>query len=339
MTAKLLTLVCAFVFCFGCAKKEPPPPSISEAQQRFEKKCREDFDMHVKTKQVGTTMYIYLPTDKPMFDYEAQKENTQTTDKKEAKFSINFLEGKYEENTFSFEYDFIDRKKSSKEDFGYTSTYTDTYIKQQNNLFVAISDSFFENTLAKGEILPQFMVIIIADIVKGIESRSTFYLQDFKRYMSGDLPYEEYMKRFLPETKGGQSLIGDEIGTHIDYQDIKMSDFLTKQAENRIRFRFQHSDFQPSDDYDTEIVNQIADTLRYYDFVNYKQVNLNNLRLNKKYIFDQEQLKSFGEDKTTQNGIDEKEAGKLIHIIFENGKATFPDEDKTSETITNNATQ
>ena len=228
----------------------------------------------------------------------------------------------------------IDRKKIKKEDYGYSSSYTDTYIKDQNNIFTAVSDVFFNTQARKGEIEPQFFVITITDIKKGIETQGIFYLEDFKRYMTGDLPYEEYGKRFLADSKGGQSLIGDETGSHLKYRDIGMGEFLTKQIINRINFKFQRSDFPPPDDYDKSIVDIVADTLRYYDFKDYSTVQLVNLRprsaeinvhtgefQTKKFLFEKNQLTNFGEDASGT-----AKEGKLIHIRFENGKAQFNQE-------------
>lgn len=301
----------------GCAQKIEPKASISEAQKRFEQKCHEDFDLLVTTKTVGQTIYIYLPTKDPIFDYEAQKENTEATDKKPSKFSLPYLDGGFKENHFAFEYDVIARKKTKTEDYGYSSSYTDSYVKAQNNLFTAINDTFFNAQAKESERDPLFFVIIITDIKKGIETRATFYLEDFKRYMSGDLPYEEYMKRFLADTKGGTGMIGDEVGTHIDYVEIKMPDFLAKQIINRINFKFTRSDFEPSDNYDNDIAGVAADTLRYYHFEDFKAVELHNLRLEKKLTYDKEGLKAFGDDAPDKNPA----KGKLIHIRFENGKA------------------
>ncbi len=309
----------------GCAKKEPnTKPPLSEAQKNFEKKCREDFDLQVVTRTVGQTIYAYLPTDKPMFDYEAQKENTETAQAKTPKFSVQYADGEFKGNAFNFEYDIIKKTKSSKEDYGYNTAYTDAYIKMQNNLFTAMAETFadvpLENPAPKEAVL-KFFVVVITDIKKGMETRSTIYWLDFKRYMAGDLPYDEYMKRFLSDVKGGQSMIGDETGSHIDYKDIRIEDFLTKQIINRIHFKFERSDFQPPDDYDSTIADIVADTTRYYKFTAFEALRLENLRSNKKLLFDATQLASFGDDKDFKDG-------KLIHIIFENGKATFPDEKK-----------
>ncbi len=311
----------------SCTKKEEAAPiSITAAQKKFETKCREEFELQVITRMVGQTLYIYLPIDKPIFDYEAQKENNQSMaeDPAKQKFSVQFLDVNLTAGKFNIEYDIIDKKKSSKEDYGYNSAYTESYSKTQNNLFTAITDTFFSAKPDPKEQEPRFVVIIVTDIKKGIETRSTFYLEDFKRYMSGDLPYDEYMKRFLADTKGGQSFIGDEIGSHIDYKDITMGEFLSTQLTNRIQFKFQRSDFPPNPDFDDAIIAIVADTTRYYQFNEFAEIRLNNLRLNKKFIFTKEQLAAFGDDKPQDKKASQ---GKLIHIVFENGKVQIPDEE------------
>ncbi len=268
---------------------------------------------------VGQTFWIYMPTQEPIFDYEAQKETAGAdTAKKPSPFMVQFAEGIFKENRFALEYDIIKRTKVKTEDYGYNSSYTDSYIKAQNNLFTCISDVFFNNEIA--DTPPQFFVMVVTDIKKGIETRATFYLEDFKRYMTGDLPYEEYMKRFIADTKGGQNFIGDETGSHIKYEEVAMTDFLTKQMVNRIRFKFERSDFNPPEDYDDAIVGIVADTARYYNFQKFDQLQLSNLRLNKKFIFDRGQLSTFGDDIGLKPPLSN---GRLIHIRFDNGKVNM----------------
>lgn len=313
-------LVSLALLIAGCDKVQPPSPktTMTDTQKKFEQKAREDYDLHVITKTAGQTFWVYLPTSDPIFDYEAQKESTGSeTAKKPSPFSVQFAEGMFKENRFNLEYDIVKRTKVKNEDYGYNSSYTDSYIKIQNNLFTCISDVFFNAEVTDAP--PQFFVLVVTDIKKGIETRATFYLEDFKRYMSGDLPYEEYMKRFIADTKGGQNFIGDETGSHIKFEDIAMTDFLMKQMINRIRFKFERSDFAPPEDYDDTIVGIIADTTRYYKFDKFGQVQLSNLRQNKKFIFDRGQLSTFGDEIASKP----PESGRLIHIRFDNGKVNM----------------
>ena len=92
---------------------------------------------------------------------------------------------------------------------------------------------------------------------------------------------------------------------------------------NRIRFKFTQSDFPPQENYEDAIIGIIADTTRYYHFKDFLEVRTNDLRTKKKMIFTPGQLIFFGEDRPKTEG---KSKGKLIHIIFENGKATFKEQ-------------
>ena len=326
----LTVLVLTALVFSGCSQKLEQKFTVTEAQKIFQNKCLKDFNMHIRTRQVGSTFWIYLPVKDPIFDYEVQK--PKTTDQPSAnKFVVNFTDGKFKNGLFLFEYDIVDKKKSKDEDYGFNSSYTDSYIKNQNNLFTAIYEVFL-NTKAKGsEVLPQFFVLVITDIKKGIETRATFYLDDFVRYMSGAIPYDEYVKRFLSDRKGSSSMIGDETGSHIKYTNITLSEFLTKQIVNRIHFKFQYSDFPPGENYDNAIIGIVADTLRYYKFKDFTNVRLSNIRLGKKYLFDKSQLVNFGDDKPKEN------QGKLIHIRFKDGKPEF--EEQPSDQISSDSNE
>lgn len=310
--------------------------SLTEAQKRYEEKCRTEFGLNVKTKMVGMTFWVYLPTKESIFDYEAQKEKGGDSGKKPSKYIVQYLDGGFKDSGLLYlEYDVVDRRKAKAEDYGYSSSYTDSYVKNENNLLTAVSDVFFNAEPVKGEVLPLFFVIVVTDIQKGIETRVTFYLDDFKRYLVGDLPYEEYMKRFIADTKGGQALIGDEVGSHIEYRDVTMKEFLEKQIINRINFKFQHSDFGPDADYDDAIIDIVADTTRFYSFDDYAGVQLNNIRNQKKLIYEKNLIAMHGEDKPAPGKPEappdkDPSSGKLIRIRFENGEAQFNAEETPS---------
>ena len=317
----LFPLLCLFLGCTPHAKEIPL--TVTQAQKKLEDKCREEFDLHIITRQTDNTFWIYLPLNEPIFDYESKKENSLGDERKTPKFTLQYADVHFKEGQFILEYDVVTLKRSQQEDYGFSSAYTDGYIKKQNNLFTAVSDVFFNARAADGEKLPEFFIMMITDIKKGIETRGTFYLEDFQRYMTGDLPYDEYMKRFLADTKGGQSMIGDETGTHLDYKPVVMPDFLSKQMINRIKFKFQRSDFAPAGDYDKTVAAIAADTVRYYDFKDFNGILLNNLRQDKKIHYNRADLAAFGEDAPAAG---KRPKGKLIHIRFDNGEAHFDDE-------------
>ena len=305
----------------GCTSKkiDIARPAPTDIQKKFEIKCRKDYNLNISTRLVGKTFWIYAPTDKPLFDFAAETPPPPDPLKKPAKYNLLYITGSYKNNAYSFDYDIIPKTKSELANEGIRNEGTDYFNKLYNNLFTAVTETLLDpNTPIS------FVVISITDIKKGIEARYTFYLEDYRMASVEGIPYDEFSKRVLQESKGSTDYIGDEIGQHLEYSDIYMPDFLTKQMINRIRFKFTQSDFPPQQSYEEAILGVIADTNRYYHFKDFKEVVTNDIRAKKKMIFSPKQLDSFGDDKPKDE--DKKSNGKLIHIIFENGKTTFKEQ-------------
>jgi hypothetical protein len=302
----------------SCTQKKAllPRPPLTEIQKTFETKCRKDYHLNVITRMSGKTFWIYAPTDKPLFDFAAETPSPPDPLKKPAKYDLLYINGSFKNEAFNFDYDVIPKIKSDTANEGIRNEGTDYFNKLYNNLFTAVTE-----TLLDPKTPISFIVMTITDIKKGIEARYTFYLEDYRKASVEGIPFDEFSKRVLQESKGSTDFIGDEIGQHLEYNDIRMPDFLTKQMVNRIRFKFSQSDFPPQENYEEAIIGVIADTTRYYNFKDFKEVRTNDVRTKKKMIFTPKQLDFFGEDRPKEPGS--KSNGKLIHIIFENGKTTF----------------
>jgi len=305
----------------SCAPKKTlgPRPPLTDLQKKFETKCRKDYSLNVITRLAGKTFWIYAPTDKPLFDFAADSPTPPDPLKKPAKYDLLYINGSFNDNSFNFQYDVIPKIKSDMSNEGIRNEGTDYFNKIYNNLLTAITE-----TLLDPKIPISFVVMSITDIKRGIEARYTFYLEDYRMASVEGIPYDEFGKRVLQEEKGSTDYIGDEIGQHLEYNDIRMPIFLTKQMVNRIRFKFTQSDFPPQENYEEAIVGIIADTTRYYHFKDFKEVRTNDIRSKKKMIFTPRQLDFFGEDKPKNHGP--KSDDKLIHIIFEDGKTTFKEQ-------------
>jgi len=313
-------LLCTVPLMSGCKAKKTAlvRPAPTDIQKKFETKCKKDYNLSVITRMVGKTFWIYAPTDKPLFDFAADTPTPPDPLKKPAKYDLLFIDGNFKDNAFNFEYDVVPKTKSDLSNEGIKNEGTDYFNKLYNNLFTAITE-----TLLDPDLPISFVVMAITDIKKGLEARYTFYLEDYRMASVEGIPYDEFSKRVLQESKGSTEYIGDEIGQHLEYNDIQMPDFLCKQMINRIRFKFTQSDFPPQENYEEAIIGIIADTTRYYHFNKFNEVRTDDIRNKKKMIFTPKQLDYFGEDRPK---ADNKQEGKLIHIIFENGQTTIKDQ-------------
>ena len=305
----------------GCAPKKalPAHPPLTSLQKKFELKCRKDYKLNVLTRLVGKTFWIYATSHDPLFEIVSASPSTPDPLKKPQKFALLYMNGLFNEMSFNLEYDVVPKTKSDLLNEGITEIGTDSFNKIYNNIFTAITE-----TLLDPKTPASFIVIAICDIKRGIEARYTFYLEDYRKASVEAIPYEEFSKRVLQESTGNKDYIGDEIGQHLEYNDIRMPVFLTKQMINRVKFKFNQSDFPPQENYEDVIIGAVADVIRYYNFKEFSSIKTNDVRSKKKMIFSPKQLDFFGDDRPNAKGS--KSNGKLIHIIFEDGKTTFKEQ-------------
>lgn len=300
----------------GCFKVVPSVTSRKEANEKFLKISKEEYKLNVLTNALEHTLWIYLPTKENIIDYKATPDGPKHSNKSTEKWAINYLDSYFQTQVFYFEYD-IEKKKNYSNDNGIFSSYNQEYSQTQNHLWMALSRSYTDlekvpgdydyflgapkdlshkklvNAYVKTEKPPDFIVMVISDIKKGIEVTTIFNFEDFKRTMTGEMPQEEFIKRNVSELTGNKTIIDDFEGKHLDYHDITWSEFLTKQALNRIRFKYQQSDFKPGDNTEEEIITIVAETFQAYRFGDFKSVELNNLAVPKTVIFEQRQLGTF----------------------------------------------
>ncbi len=286
-------LLIAAVLLNGCAEKKPEFITPSEATNKLIQICKEDYDINIVTHQMGKTLWIYLPFKNHLVDYKASSPNPFTAKKTdENKPLLEYVEGKFENNNFNIEYSIDNKNNYPVKDRGYSSSYTEEFQTAQRAVYTALVRAYGDSADTSTEKLPQFIVTTITDLEKGLELESILYYEDLKRVSSNppDLTQEEFLKRYVSDLRGNENGIGDETGEHINYRDIQLPDFLAKQIENRITFKFQNSDFPPSENTKDEIIQIVQDTLKAYQFTDYQAIQLKDLKDNSSFVLDKTKL-------------------------------------------------
>lgn len=296
----IFAFICTLLY--GCSKAGPSHGvTMSAAHEKFLKTCHEEFKYDAKTKIVGKTMWIYVPIENRIVDIKATDKGPFTSKEATEKLTVRYLNAIFTEDAINIEYD-IAMGKNYGRSMGYSSSYTEDYSKVQNNILLALKDSFFDVGEIPGDIEfsdtkkqasheklvssyietdepPEFFVVTISNITKGIEIEIMLNFDDYKKAMSPNpvIPHEEYSKRYITEIRGGKSILDDREGKHIDYRDITIREFLAKQLMNRINFKYGRSDFPPGHDTVEEILKITATLVKLYHFDNFLSVNLKDL--------------------------------------------------------------
>jgi hypothetical protein len=284
-------LVIALLVCPGCQKKkaEAPPATLPEAQQKFVSTLRSEHKLNVSVFNAGSTLWIYLPMEEDLVDYHGSKRSDQEKQKKQ--FLINTFEGNKKDEAYRFMFDITDGVKTSK-DPGYKSEATEAFVRNRTLIYGTINENFIDLDKDKA---PEFIVVVVANIKKGIAYKTIFNLEDYTKYRSEVIPFEEYNMREFSELYGDADLVGDKTGKNLKVTPVEWPWFLIEQVKNRVNFKFLRSDFPPEGDIVIELAGIIANTFRYYDYKDFTMVVLKDLRDKKSYQFDPAQLASFHE--------------------------------------------
>lgn len=323
-----LILIASLAFT-GCGKKDKTPiepPKLSAVNEKFIALARDEFGYEdIKIRDVGRTLWIYLPLRKRIVDVKASKGEAKKTVEIFDKITVKNVQAGWTNDELNLAYD-IQKSKTYQKDAGYGSNYSDEYSTAQQELMQAISRTYFdfaeelrlnsEDPENAKELpgVPTFVVMVIADIEKGVEIESMFNFEDLKKAMSmiPSLTGDEFMKRYVADIRGSMGIIDDLEGQHLNYRDIDMKEFLARQIENRVNFKYVHSVTPPSDDTRQEVLGAISDALQGYQYFAVLGVTLNDQATNTTETLSKADLMAFFE----AHPLKEPTKGRLINIKF-----------------------
>jgi len=275
--------IVAIFFCLlllsspGCSNKTDDTLTLEGADLKFQEIITEEFKNPAVLKRNEQTLWIYYPTYDEIVALVVSSGSGAIPS--EGDIKLRPLECFYKNKNFNIKYGIFDAAPCFKY-AGYGMNYTEHFQKLQQNLMSAIQRSYLNvESNTNTSHLPEFIVLVIADITTGIKFESIYFFNDLKLTL-GPAPYitgEEYLLRTISELRGDKKIIKDLQGKHLDYHDITMAEFLSKQIVNRINFKFERSDFPPMNELKDEILTIVATTLKIYDYQEYQNIILENL--------------------------------------------------------------
>lgn len=86
---------------------------------------------------------------------------------------------------------------------------------------------------------PVFMAIVASDIEQvGLDYIITVYITDIVKYQLQAISRDEFLRRHVMKIEQSNKIIADTEGEHIEKKEIRMQDFITRQIEQRIQWKF-----------------------------------------------------------------------------------------------------
>lgn len=338
----LNVILCTVSFICGCTPKKtivevPPTPAHAKLLEILKK----EHNINVITTALPNTLWIYIPLEKTFFEVTASDKGPQKSPNATKEISLRYIDGEFDGSYFNVEYD-VGEVKNYTDDKGIQSKYSEEYTRVSRLIATAIHTAYgnierkvgsydyiekisgdidFQDeaknathkTLVQTHVLheqkvPDFFVVVIADIEKGIETRSWLYLQDLRRAHFDPNFFEEYAKRTINEPPIGHSMIiGDKTGQHVDYHDVTWNEFLMKQILYRIKFQYQLSSHKPESG-SFEILKDLAhQVLQGYPHRNYQGVKFLNLDTKKSSQLNVDAIEPYTD-------FDKKDPGRIHNI-------------------------
>ena len=130
-----------------------------------------------------------------------------------------FANGSYKNTSFYFEYDVVPKIKSDLDNEGISNEGTDYFNKLYNNLLTAVTETLLDTKNIN------FVVIALCDIKKGIEAVILSIWKTIAWHPWRVFLMMNSSNASCRNLKAAQTIFGDEIGQHLEYNDIQMGDF------------------------------------------------------------------------------------------------------------------
>ncbi len=228
--------------------------------------CKKEYKLDLSTKLSGRTLWVYMPLEdiisklpKPEKYIERflieDKKNTLNEGVLKISYSVKPIAERETQQEMS-----IDKSVNEK---------IFNVLQVIRRVLFSIDNSQDNN--------PLFFCIVTADIKNGFEIKQVFHLLDLKKLSYGFISQTEYQHRIVQDTAVSAQIIGDKEGTHLDYRDITLEEFISSQIQSRIRFKFQKPEVEKNADIDKEVLKIITYTLNTYNFKDFSLVEIVNL--------------------------------------------------------------
>lgn len=268
--AALNILIISFLIG-GCSSSITPTYLKENIAQDIQDICRKEYQLDVKAKLVGQTLWLYLPIEDIFIKSDKPEKYLE-------RFKIEHNKEEFQGKLLKLEY--LIKAVPEKEKYQ-EYKFNKTASEKINNVWKVLRRVIFSmERLREGE--PKFFCLVIADIKNGLEIKEIFYYLDIKKVSYEFISIGEYQHRAIQDSNISADIIGDKEGKHLKYEELTLKDFVAKQIDHRIKLKFQKPEVDTNVDIDKEIIKIVVHTIKTYDLRDFTSVELNNLMNNGK---------------------------------------------------------
>lgn len=264
------------LFLSACNSSISPSFLKENITQAVKDICKKEYRLDLSTRLAGSTLWVYLPLE-DIISKPAQPQ------KYIERFLLEDQKNSLDEKVLKVNYLVkLTAEKEKQQEIAIDKSVNEKIF----NVLQVIRRVLFSTDNSKKD-KPLFFCIVTADIKNGLEIRQVFHLMDLKKLSYGLISQTEYQHRIIQDTAISAQIIGDKEGSHLDYRDITLEEFITDQIQGRIKLKFQKPEVERNADIDKEVLKIIAYTLDAYGFKDFNLAEITNLATGVKTILNQ----------------------------------------------------
>lgn len=260
-------LLSAIIACSaaGCSSSTTPTYHEANIEQSIADIIRKEYNQTVKATIVDHTLWIYIPLN----DLIAKADKPE---KYVERFAVEQNDVWFDNRDLNIAYYIKPIPEIEKQqEMSYNKNTTDSI----NNVWKVLRRVVFSlKKETKNQL--QLFSLVIADVKNGFVIHEVIHHDDLKKVSYELISWTEFYHRIIQDTLVSPEIIGDMDGAGINYRDITMDEFLTRQIQQRIKTKFQKPEVAENADIDKEVRKVVAYTLKIYNVKDVDMVGLRN---------------------------------------------------------------
>lgn len=269
----VLSFVLLLILSAGCTTSTTPTYTKAGLDTTIERILKEEYQTEARARLVGGTIWIYVPVEN-LFEKTTGKD---PDDKVKERFDVQENESLLRDELLSVSYLVKPIVPEREKDQGYKLN--KKAMEKINHAWEVMRRIAFSMKPAERDEI-KFYVLMAGDVINGFELRETIYYKDLIKVLYRAISPGEYHHRVAVKSGIRPEIIGDTKGERINFTEMKMEAFLCSQIEHRIGLKFQKPEVEQNADIDREIRKIVVETLKIYEFSNFRVAELTNLLTN-----------------------------------------------------------
>lgn len=259
-------VLAAILLLGGCSSSIEPTYLFENIEDAVRDVALKEYKLEVTSRLIEQTLWVYIPLEDIIT-------KTDKPDKFTEKFSVEINETSLRDKSLDVNYRIKRIPDAEKlQEIKYKKEALDkiTTVWRVMRRIIFSMDRSRNNPI-------KFIAIVTADVKNGFLIIEISCVDDFKKVSYEFISWGEFQHRTIQDTEAADEIKGNRDGAGLAFRNITMEEFLARQIQQRIKFKFQKPEVADNADIDKEVLKAVQTTLSIYKYEGFDSVKLHNL--------------------------------------------------------------